>query len=329
MAEAEDIITNKRKASTEPPEDATFIKRTKVEDGDENSGVGSELREPHNGITPIKEPGGSRTEKPPASAQETGPEPDARQSPEARRPSVAGGFPVRKSVSQEERKRGQRLFGGLLTALSRPASSSQQQKRLEIERRQQEKAQQRRAEDDKRRAEKLEKVRRARQIEQIKLDEQAMQSRHSSMLARAHSLETRSKPSLRYLPWELTKNQEETIKDQIYATQETIERERREFKARKAQRLKELGITPPSRSPSPPRQQRRPPEPEPEPEQGQEQEPDAQAEEAPVGEPKHTQQDTNPGDEARPPSKTRNYHDKDHDENGDEMVQDEEDTVIY
>lgn len=178
MAEAEDPITNKRKASPEPPEDATLVKRTKVEDRDENGGVGGvsgRLGEPQNGTTSVNEEGGgSHAEISPARAQEAGPEAGSRQSPEARRPSVTGGLPIRKSVSQEEKKRGQRLFGGLLTALSRPASSSQQQKRLDIERRQQEKAQQRRAEDDKRRAEKLEKIRRARQVEQIKLDEQAV-----------------------------------------------------------------------------------------------------------------------------------------------------------
>jgi hypothetical protein len=74
----------------------------------------------------------------------------------------------------EEKKRGQRLFGGLVNTLSRTTSGTQQQKRLEIERRQHEKAQQRRAEDEKRRAEKLEQLKRTRQIEQVKLDERAV-----------------------------------------------------------------------------------------------------------------------------------------------------------
>lgn len=74
----------------------------------------------------------------------------------------------------EEKKRGQRLFGGLVSTLSRTTSSTQQQRRLEIERRQHEKAQQRRAEDEKRRAEKLEQLKRVRQIEQVKLDERAV-----------------------------------------------------------------------------------------------------------------------------------------------------------
>ena len=74
----------------------------------------------------------------------------------------------------EEKKRGQRLFGGLVSTLNRTVSGTQQQKRLEIERRQHEKAQQRRAEDEKRRAERLEQLKRTRQIEQVKLDERAV-----------------------------------------------------------------------------------------------------------------------------------------------------------
>lgn len=189
MAEAEDTVTNKRKASPEPSEDSTVVKRTRVEDGDEtvpsNNGNDRGLSEPRNGAPPTKEErDGPYAERSPPRAQE----PDSRRSPEARRLSAtSGGFPGRKSVSHEEKKRGQRLFGGLLSALSRPASGSQQQRRLEIERRQQEKAQQRRAEDDKRRAEKLERVKRVRQIEQIKLEEQAVGCRARFSLPSAYS----------------------------------------------------------------------------------------------------------------------------------------------
>jgi hypothetical protein len=80
----------------------------------------------------------------------------------------------RKNFSNEEKKRGQRLFGGLLNTLSQTTANSQQKKRLEIERRQQERAQQQRAEDDKRRAEKLAKLNHVRKIQQVKLDEQVV-----------------------------------------------------------------------------------------------------------------------------------------------------------
>lgn len=171
------------------------------------------------------------------------------------------------------------------------------------------------------------------------------------MLSRAHSLQTRSEPKLvgryaslqtlndadervqYYVPWELTKAQEETINDQIRAAEDMIERERRDFRSRKEQRLKALGVTPPPRSPSPPpRRQQQPeaesksePRPEPEPKA------DSRAEEATVGDPKPPPQDTNPDTAAPTPFKTRSYHhqDRDPDENGDEMMQDEEDVVIY
>ncbi|KAL2024395.1 hypothetical protein VTK56DRAFT_8206 [Thermocarpiscus australiensis] len=321
MAEVEDPITNKRKASPEPPAEDATAKRAKVGEGDET--IDRDLSEPVNG-TEKKDREEAHTGTPPSRENGPGAEQDSRHSPEVRRLSVTGGPPVRKSFSEEEKKRGQRLFGGLLSTLSRTTSGSQQQKRLEIERRQQEKAQQRRAEDDRRRAEKLEKLRRTRQIEQIKLDEQAMRTRHSTMLARAHSLRTRSEPKLYYLPYELTEEQEHIVKEQIRAAEETIDKETREFRERKEQRLKELGVSPPPRSPSPSPQrengQQAEPQPEPQPQP---------KDDATVGEPKPPPQDTNPDAAALPPPKSRNVHDKDHDENGDEMMQDAEDTVIY
>jgi hypothetical protein len=154
-----------------------------------------------------------------------------------------------------------------------------------------------------------------------------------------------------YIPYRLTREQEDIIDDQIREAEETIDRERREFKLRKEQRLKELGVEPPVRSPSPPprREQKK----------QQQQQPDEAAEnieetkppstgQATVGEPKSAPQDTNPTDTVvtaptKDPAPTTTTtttttaattatqlpaHDtKEHD--GDEMVQDEEDVVIY
>ena len=126
-----------------------------------------------------------------------------------------------------------------------------------------------------------------------------------------------------YLPWELTKDQEDIVSDQIHTAEEAVDRERRDFKDRKAQRLRSLGVTPPSRSPSPPPRQQRP-------QSKAEAETELRPDEATVGEPKSPPQDANPDVVAPTPSKARTYHhDKDHDENGDEMVHDEEDIVIY
>lgn len=74
----------------------------------------------------------------------------------------------------EEKKRGKRLFGGLLSTLSQTNASSQHKRRREIEQRQHERAQKQRAEDDKRRTEKLARITEARWREQIKLDEKAV-----------------------------------------------------------------------------------------------------------------------------------------------------------
>jgi hypothetical protein len=80
----------------------------------------------------------------------------------------------RQSDAQEERRRGRRLFGGLLNTLSQSASNTQQKRRLEIETRQQEKARLQKAEDESRRAERLQKLKEVRMREQVKFDEQSV-----------------------------------------------------------------------------------------------------------------------------------------------------------
>lgn len=74
----------------------------------------------------------------------------------------------------EEKKRGKRLFGGLLSTLSQTTTNSQQKRRQEIEKKQQEKAAKQKTEDDKRRAERLAKLDRTRKIEQVRFDEQVV-----------------------------------------------------------------------------------------------------------------------------------------------------------
>jgi hypothetical protein len=77
----------------------------------------------------------------------------------------------RKSSVQEERKRGQRLFGGLLSTLSQSTPNGQQKRRLEIEKRQQERVKQQKLDDEVRKAEKLAKLKAVRKVEQVKFDE--------------------------------------------------------------------------------------------------------------------------------------------------------------
>lgn len=120
----------------------------------------------------------------------------------------------RKSSIVEERRRGQRLFGGLLSTLSQSTPNGQQKRRLEIEKRQAEKAQQQKHDDEVRRAEKLASLKTVRRTEQTKFDEESvgsletinlnelliggmqMRIRHSNMLSMANFLCTTTEPKL-------------------------------------------------------------------------------------------------------------------------------------
>ncbi|KAM0347168.1 hypothetical protein ACHAPU_005109 [Fusarium lateritium] len=80
----------------------------------------------------------------------------------------------RKLATQEERKRGKRLFGGLLSTLSQTAGGTQHKRRLEIERRQQERIHKQTIEDDKVREEKRARLTEIRKSEQIVFDEEVV-----------------------------------------------------------------------------------------------------------------------------------------------------------
>jgi hypothetical protein len=80
----------------------------------------------------------------------------------------------RKIATQEEKKRGKRLFGGLLSTLSQTSGSSTQKRRMEIERRQQERMRKQSVEDDKLREEKRARATEARKGDQIVFDEEVV-----------------------------------------------------------------------------------------------------------------------------------------------------------
>ncbi|PQE03582.1 Pinin SDK protein [Rutstroemia sp. NJR-2017a BVV2] len=115
----------------------------------------------------------------------------------------------RKSSVQEERKRGQRLFGGLLSTLNQSTTNGQQKRRQEIEARQKERAAQRKAEEANRKKESIAKLKAIRVVEQVKFEEQSY-----------------------YLPWELTPNNKADIDAQIADTRALIEREETEWAER-------------------------------------------------------------------------------------------------
>lgn len=138
----------------------------------------------------------------------------------------------RKSSVQEEKKRGQRLFGGLLSTLSQSTPNGQQKRRLEIEKRQADRAKQQKLDDEARKAEKIAKLKEIRKAEQIKFDEQSMRIRHSNMLAMANFLCTKSQPKIYYKPWEILPSEADRIKEQIAEAEAFIEREVTEFEKR-------------------------------------------------------------------------------------------------
>ncbi|PHH85872.1 hypothetical protein CDD83_11053 [Cordyceps sp. RAO-2017] len=163
-------------------------------------------------------------------------------SPKSGRQASAAERERRASIAkQEEKKRGQRLFGGLLSTLSQTTSNSQQRRRQEIERRQLDKIQQQTAEEDKQRTEQRAALHKIRMQQQITWEEQVMRSRHAKELKLAQFLRTESRPEVYFLPWKLTRREEDTIEDQVRDCKATIARELEDFKWRKEQHVRRLG----------------------------------------------------------------------------------------
>ncbi|KAK1509072.1 hypothetical protein CABS01_08302 [Colletotrichum abscissum] len=232
---------------------------------------------------------------------------DSRPRDEDSRASTARRAPLSRD---EEKKRGKRLFGGLLSTLSQTNSSSQHKKRREIEQRQQEKAQKQRAEDEKRRTEKLARITEARWKEQILFDEKVMKTRHANMLAKAQSLRTKAGPSIYYRPWKLTKEQEDEIDDQVQDAKNTIARELEAFKDRKEEHERRHGRARP-------------------PATAQEELVPMVTEEQPAEAPPEVSPDAPAANDHTAASSDRDRHERDtHDEPGD-VVENDEDMVIY
>jgi hypothetical protein len=189
MTDLDETSSHKRKGSPSIPEENVEPKRARVESvtSDAPNGSLAEAADPGNAHIPEDEdridvqsrtdhtkPTESEHERPRSSGKQQDDEDMVeQQSPDGRRPSVSG-VAARKDLSQEEKKRGKRLFGGLLSTLNQTASSTHQKKRLEIERRQREKAQQQKVEDDKHRSAKLASLQNFRKIDQVKFDEQVV-----------------------------------------------------------------------------------------------------------------------------------------------------------
>ncbi|MCJ1385734.1 hypothetical protein MMC17_008857 [Xylographa soralifera] len=129
------------------------------------------------------------------------------------------------NVQVEERKRGKRLFGALLGTLAQSSSSTAQRRRVDIEQKQQAKLKLQDEEYDEKKKLRLDALMEVRRREQKKYNKQSMQIRHSSLLATANFLQTKSEPKLYYKPWDLLPEDEARIKVQIMEAEATIQRE--------------------------------------------------------------------------------------------------------
>ncbi|KAL5360117.1 pinin/SDK/memA/ protein conserved region-domain-containing protein [Aspergillus floccosus] len=133
---------------------------------------------------------------------------------------------------EEDRKRGRRLFGALLGTLSQSSSSAAQKRRADIERRQQDKLKLQDEEYDELKRKRREERAVVRRCEQRVYEAEAMRTRHANLRATAHFLKTQSEPVLYFKPWQLRPADEDTIRDQIEEAEATIARETAEFEAR-------------------------------------------------------------------------------------------------
>ncbi|KAI2789470.1 hypothetical protein POX_d04961 [Penicillium oxalicum] len=160
---------------------------------------------------------------PDARRQQHSPGPSVPDRPTERRPNRQG--------REEDRKRGQRLFGGLLGTLSQSSTTAAQKRRADIEKRQQDKLKSQADEYDglkKRRKERRDLIRKK---ETPFYEQEAMRTRHETLIAMAHSLKTRTEPVLYYKPWQLRPGDEAIIQEQIQEAEATIAREVAAFEA--------------------------------------------------------------------------------------------------
>ncbi|KAJ5159582.1 uncharacterized protein N7482_006586 [Penicillium canariense] len=263
---------------------------------------------------------------------------------------------------EEDRKRGQRLFGALLGTLSQSSTSAAQKRRADIEKRQQDKLKSQADEYDglkKRRKERRALIRRK---EQPFYEREALQTRHSNLTAAAHFLKTRAEPVLVryarpyhldsmanssvvqfYKPWQLRAGDEAVIQEQIEEAEATVIREIAEFDARyppeafvveKIDPISQESAGPQGDSDGAQQQAElasaQPSAPEPaaiakEPEETQVKT-DAYPRQELSSEPTKTDTVPTSEDDAADPKDAHRGH---HDDDGGEMMEDNEDTVIY
>ncbi|KAL3473980.1 pinin/SDK/memA/ protein conserved region-domain-containing protein [Aspergillus californicus] len=146
-----------------------------------------------------------------------------------RRPSTEGQAEPKRNRRDDERKRGQRLFGSVLGTLSQSSSSAAQRRRADIERKQQDKLKSQDEEYGELKKKKKEERLALRKKEQRLYEKEMMHTRHGNLLATANFLKTKAEPILYYKPWQLRRSDEAIIRDQIQEAEATVAREVEEF----------------------------------------------------------------------------------------------------
>ncbi|KAJ5894737.1 hypothetical protein N7495_006428 [Penicillium taxi] len=137
--------------------------------------------------------------------------------------------PVRKVGPSDDRDRSRRLFGGLLGTLSGTSTSASQKRRADIQKRQQEKLKSQVDEFDKQRKERRNLIRRA---ESPFYAREAMRTRHAQLITSARFIKTYTLPSLLYKPYQLQPADRHLIQEQVKDAEDTIAREVAEFDSR-------------------------------------------------------------------------------------------------
>ncbi|KAF2657221.1 hypothetical protein K491DRAFT_703557 [Lophiostoma macrostomum CBS 122681] len=134
--------------------------------------------------------------------------------------------------TRRERGRERRLFGAALGALSQNPATAAQRKRSEIEKRQKAQRALEEQETDQRKLELNVKRKAQRQKEQLRFERESMRTRHANLRHMAYFLQTKTEPRLYYKPWETTADEDDRIQDQIAYAEDTIRREQTEYEAR-------------------------------------------------------------------------------------------------
>ncbi|KAF8423679.1 pinin/SDK/memA/ protein conserved region-domain-containing protein [Tirmania nivea] len=152
-------------------------------------------------------------------------------------------------VREQERKRGQRLFGALLGTIGKFQQDSQSararagaNRRKEIEEKLQQKLRQQNEELDEKKRRESTVLREKMQQEQRKFEERSLELKHANLRRRANYLCTKSRPPLYYLPWKLTEEEEARIQAQLDEAEATIERERAEVDRRRTLENEDRGF---------------------------------------------------------------------------------------